>query len=57
MSHCLTYDILFLTLHLSTSSQNGMCSCRQRRIFFLESAYSIAGDSIAIAVTYLYLIA
>lgn len=45
---------LFLTLHLSTSSQNVFLPSKKN--FFLESAYSIAGDSIAIAVTYLFLI-
>lgn len=51
MSHCLTYEILDFA---SFNFKSKCVPAVKEEYIFLESAYSIAGDSIAIAVTYLF---
>lgn len=50
--NCLTYDILdFASFNFKSEC---VPAVKEEEFIFIESAYSIAGDSIAIAVTYLF---
>lgn len=49
--NCLTYDILdFASFNFKSEC---VPAVKEEELLFIESAYSIAGDSIAIAVTYI----